>query len=75
MARGSTREWDENETEAALLHWGWRRSPCATILDCVLENYVPLLVHAVKVAQEKPSITNPHQHSAEKQGLHLAYRI
>ena len=75
MTRGSTWEWDENETKAALLHWGRRGASSATVLHCILENDVPLLVHTVEAAQEKPSIANSHQHSAKQQHPDLGHRI
>lgn len=75
MTRGSTRPGNENNAKAALFHWGWRRSMGAAILNCVLENDVSLFVHAVKCAQEKPSIFDTHQHFAMQQFSNLGYRI
>lgn len=75
MTRCSTRERDEDETKTPLFHWWSRGATRATVLDRILKNDVPLLVNAVKCAQEKPSIIYPHKHSTKQQLLHLGYMV
>lgn len=61
-----TRGRDENKTKASLLHRRRRRPTGTTILYCILENDIPLLVKAVESAQEKPAVFDPHQHPAKQ---------
>lgn len=44
-----------------------------TILHCILQNDVPLLIKAVKVAHEKPPIIYPDKHSTKQKLLHLIH--
>lgn len=47
----------------------------ASVLHCVLKDYVPLLVDAVKQPKEIASIVHPDQHSPKKQLLEFCYML
>lgn len=74
VARSPARRRDENEANASMLHGRGRRSPGATILHCILKDYVALLIHAVKRPYEETPVLDSDQHSAVYQFLHKCHR-